>query len=193
MLVGRRFDRRPQVVRSQVQQDEAGVELRELEQVLGEPVEALDLPGARLEELGAGVRVVARRLHQQLVERAQRRERRAQLVRDVGQEVAAPVAVAAADLDALLEAVGHRVELDGQLAELRGTGAQLGGRHAPREVALGQRAGRVGELAQRRREAARQRGRDDDGEAEREQGDRRQQARERWRWPTPGRWMGWPA
>ena len=56
VLVGRRFDRGPQVVRSQVQQDETRVELRELEQVLGEPVEALDLARARLEELGARLR-----------------------------------------------------------------------------------------------------------------------------------------
>ena len=131
------------------------------------------------------------RLHQQLVERAQRRERGPQLVRDVGEEVAAPIAVAPADLDALLEAVGHRVELDGQLAELRGSGAQLGGRHAPREVALGQRPGGVGELAQWRREAARQRGRHDDREAEREQGDRREEAREVRDGRGPeGRWIG---
>ena len=62
---------------------------------------------------------------QQLVERAQRRERRPQLVRDVGQEVAAPVAVAADDLDALLEPVGHGVELDGELGQLGRAGADL--------------------------------------------------------------------
>ena len=71
VLVGRRFDRGTQVVRAQVQQDEARVELRELEQVLGEPVEPFDLARARLEELGARVGVVAGALHEQLVERAQ--------------------------------------------------------------------------------------------------------------------------
>ena len=59
MLVGRRFDGCPQIIRSQVEQDEAGVELRELEQVLRQPVEPFDLTGARLEELGARLRVVA--------------------------------------------------------------------------------------------------------------------------------------
>ena len=57
-------------------------------------------------------------LAQQLVERAQGGQRRPQLVRDVGQEVAAPVAIAPDDLDALLEPVGHRVELDGELGQL---------------------------------------------------------------------------
>ena len=96
-----------------------GVELRELEQVLGEPVEPLDLAGARLEELGRASGSSAGALHEQLVERAQGGQRRPQLVRHVGQEVAAPVAVAADDLDALLEAVGHRVELDGELGRSR--------------------------------------------------------------------------
>ena len=120
------LDRRAQVVRAEVEQDEPGVELRELEQVLGEPVEPLDLLAARLEELGARLRVVGGALLEQLVERAQGGQRRPQLVRDVGQEVAAPVAVAADDLDALLEPVGHRVELDRQLGELRRAGADLG-------------------------------------------------------------------
>ena len=102
-LLDGRLDRDPQVVGPEVEQDEPGIELRELEQVLGEPVEALELDAARVEELRPGDRVVAGPLGEQLVERQQRGDRRPQLVRDVGQEVAAAVAIAADDLDALLE------------------------------------------------------------------------------------------
>ena len=52
-LLDGRLDGRPQVVRPQVEQDQPRIELRELEQVLGQPVEPLDLLAARLEELGA--------------------------------------------------------------------------------------------------------------------------------------------
>ena len=117
-LLDRRFDRRPQVVGPEVEEHEAGIQLRELEQVLGQPVEALDLLAAGLEELGSGLGVVRGALGQELVERAQGRQRRPQLVGDIGQEVAAPIAVAADDLDALLEPVGHRVELNGQFGQL---------------------------------------------------------------------------
>ena len=61
-LLDRRLDGRPQVVRPQVEQDEARIELRQLEQVLGQPVEPLELLAARLEELGPRVGVVAGRL-----------------------------------------------------------------------------------------------------------------------------------
>ena len=193
VLVRRRLDRGTQVVGPQVQEDEARVELRELEQVLGEPVEAFDLAGARLQELGARIRVVAGGLHEQLVERPQGRQRRPQLVRHVGQEVAAAVAVAPAHLDALLEAVGHRVELDGELAELRGTGPQLGGGDAPREVALGQGPRRVGQLAERCREPAGQRGRNHDRQAQGEETDRGQEAGEVRDRARAGRSMDWPA
>ena len=171
------LDRRAQVVGSQVEQDQAGIELGQLEEVLGQPVEPLDLLAARFEELGARLGVVGGALAQELVERPQRGQRRPQLVRDVGQEVAAPVAVAADDLDALLEPVGHRVELDRQLGELGRTGPDLAGRHAPREVALGQAARRLGQAPQRRREPARHRGRHEHAQAEREERDRGQQAR----------------
>ena len=154
-LLDRRLDRRPQVVRPQVEQDEPGIELRELEQVLGQPVEPLDLLAARLEELGARLGVVGGALLEQLVERAQRRQRRPQLVRDVGQEVAAPVAVAADDLDALLEPVGHGVELDGELGHLGRPGPDLVGRDArlrspsarPREASVRRRSGVVNRRA----------------------------------------------
>ena len=102
-LLHRRLDRRPQVVRPEVEEDEARIQLRELEQVLGEPVESLQLHATVVEELRAGARVVAGALGQQLVERQEGRDRRPQLVRHVGQEVAAAVAVAPDPLDALLE------------------------------------------------------------------------------------------
>src|SRR5262245_6535643 len=54
-LLDRRFDGRADVVRAQIEQDEAGVELRELEEVLGQPVEPLQLGPAGLEELGPRV------------------------------------------------------------------------------------------------------------------------------------------
>jgi hypothetical protein len=53
-LLDGRLDRRSQVVGPQVQQDEARIQLRELEQVLGKPVESFELDAARLEELPAG-------------------------------------------------------------------------------------------------------------------------------------------
>ena len=137
-LLDGRLDGRPQVVRPQVEQHQARVELRELEQVLGQPVEPLDLLAARLEELGACRGIVGGALREQLVEGPQGGQRRAQLVRHVGQEVAAPVAVAADDLDALLEPVGHRVELDGQLGQLGRSGTDLVRRHATGQVALRQ-------------------------------------------------------
>ncbi len=57
-LVDCGLHRRPQVVGPEVEQDQPGVELRELKQVLGEPVESLDLLAARFEELGACLWVV---------------------------------------------------------------------------------------------------------------------------------------
>ncbi len=44
-LLDRRFDRRANVLRTQVQEHEARIELRQLEQVLGQPVEAFELLG----------------------------------------------------------------------------------------------------------------------------------------------------
>ena len=132
------LDGRPEVVGPQIEQDETRIELRELEQVLGQPVEPLDLLAARFEELGAGLRVGSGAALEKLVEHPERGERRPELVRDVGQEVAASVAVAADDLDALLEPVGHRVELDRELGELRRARADLVLGHAPRQVAFGE-------------------------------------------------------
>ena len=108
-----------------------------------------------------GRRVVAGLLGEQLVEREQGGDRGAQLVRDVGQEVPAPVAVAPDDLDALLEPVGHRVELDGELGQL-GRAARERGRAArgcvrspsarAREASVSRRSGVVNRRARQRRD-----------------------------------------
>ena len=129
------LDHGAQVVRSKVEQHQARFELGQLEQVGRQPVEALDLLPALVEELGLGRLVLYGALGEQLVEGAQRGDRRAQLVRHVGQEVATAVAVAADELDRFLDALGHRVEGVGQLGHL----ARVAGRFDARiEVALGQ-------------------------------------------------------
>ena len=87
------LDHGAQVVRPQVQRHEARIELRELQQVGGQPVEAFDLASALLEELVARIWVLGGTVAQQLVEGAQRGDGRAQLVRDIGQELPAAVAV----------------------------------------------------------------------------------------------------
>ena len=143
-LLDRRFHGGTQVIGPQIEEHEPGVELGEVEQILGEPVEPLDLLAARLEELGARLRVVARLFQEQLVERAERGERRPQLVRDVGKEVTAPVPVATDDLDALFQARGHRVELRGQLFDLAAARERRRlDRHSAGEVALAEVSGCV--------------------------------------------------
>ena len=113
------LDGRPQVVGPQVEQDEPGIELGQLEQVLGQPVQPFDLLTARFEELGASIGIVAGPFPEEVVEGSQGGEWCPQLVRDVGEEITASVAVAADDLDALLHAIRHRIELDRELGHLR--------------------------------------------------------------------------
>ncbi len=144
-------------------------ELRELEQVLGQPVEPLQLLATGLEELRPGLRVLVRPFAQELIERAHRRDRGPQLVGHVGEEVAAPVAVAPDDLDALAETGRHRVELASELGDLGRAGEGEIGRDAVTVIALGDGPGRIGQAAQRFGEAARGDGRDDDREAERDE------------------------
>ena len=95
-------------------------------------------------------------LLEQVVEGPERGQRGAQLVRDVRQEVAVAIAVAADDLDALLDAVGHRVELDRQLGDLRragrgpGASAPVGARSPsarPRAASVSWRSGVVNRRA----------------------------------------------
>ena len=174
-LLDGRLDGRAEVVRAKVQQDQAGIELRELEQVLGQPVEAFDLLAARLDELGACVRIGVGALAQELVEGAKRRKRGPQLVRDVGKEVAAPVAIASDDLDAFLEPIGHGVELDRELGKLGRPGPDLARWDAAAQVALGEAARCLRQPAQRGREPAGHGRRHDDAQTEGKQGDRGEQ------------------
>jgi len=118
-LLDCRFDRGPEIVRTQVEEDEPRIELGELEQVLGQPVEPLELDPAVVQEFRARRRIVAGALGQELVEREEGRDRGPQLVRHVGQEIAAPIAVPANHRDARLELVGHRIELDRERGQLR--------------------------------------------------------------------------
>ena len=74
------LDDRPQVLGPQVERHEARIELGHLEQVGGQPVEALDLAAALLQELVPGGRVVRGAVQQQLVEGPQSGDGRAQLV-----------------------------------------------------------------------------------------------------------------
>ncbi len=110
-------------------------------------------------------------LAQQLVEGAQRRDGRPQLVRDVGHELAAPVTVRADDVDGLLESLRHVIERPGQLGQLRRS--ELVDRHADIQPSFGQRPGRVRQAPHRAGQPLREQdGRDDrcsqrgDGRAE---------------------------
>ena len=88
----------------------AGIEPREVEQVGGELREPLDLLGHRLEELTPGG-LVEILVAKELEKAAQRENRRPELVRGVGDELAAGVVEAR-------EPQAHPIEGAGQLAEL---------------------------------------------------------------------------
>ncbi len=90
-------------------------------------------------------------------------------MRYVGQEVPAPIAVVADDRDALLEALGHGVELPGELVQLGRCGRHLVHRDAAGQVAIGDPPGGLGEAPQRGREAAGQDGGHDHRHPQREQ------------------------
>ena len=108
--------------------------------------------------------LLGRPLQEQLVEGAQRRDGRAQLVADVGHEVAAAVAVLADDGHRLLQALGHLVEGAGQLLHLR---RRVGGDgHAGFQVALGQQPGGLGQAAKRARQPLGEQQGHDDGHHE---------------------------
>ena len=104
---------------------------------------------------------------EQLGVAADRRQRRAQLVRGVGEEAAQALLARAALGERLLQPREHRVQRQAEAADL---GARLGVVDAPRQVARGDRAGRHADRVQRAQPEAH----DPPGaEAEREQHARR--------------------
>ena len=138
-----------QVLRAQVQQDEAGIELRELEQVLGEPVQPLELRAARLEELGAGGGIVrgalassslnvrsaaigVRSSCETSARNSRLRSRSRRMISTLSWSRSAIALNCEPELGQLDRPVLDRV-----------------GGHAPREVALGEVAARLREAAQR--------------------------------------------
>ncbi len=153
-LLDRGLHSRAQVVGAQIEPHEPGVQLRQFEQVLREPVEPLDLLSARFEEFSPGRDVVAGLLLEQLIESPESGERSPELMRDVCQELAAGVAIAADDVHRLLELGRHRVELARELGDLGRPRSGAVRRHAPGKVAFGKRSSRIGQTAQRSGEAA---------------------------------------
>jgi hypothetical protein len=128
--------------RAHVERLLTGLQAREVQQLRHEPPEAAGLREHRAQRLGGGF---ADPVDDVLEHRLQRAERRAQLMRDVGDQVA-PQAVGLRQLG------GHPVERPGQLADLvvGGDGdlaAVLAARHRARDG---------GHLAQRLGRAARQ-------------------------------------
>ena len=113
---------------SRTSPDGAGVEPAQVEQVAGELRQPAHLLAGRLHELGARVRVEVL-LGQELEEPAQREERRAQLVRRIGDEVLAR----AVDLG---EPGLHEVERARHLAELVGRWSPMGWSNVPAAMRL---------------------------------------------------------
>ena len=129
-------------------------------------------------------------LAQQLVEHAHGGDRRSQLVRHVGQEVPAAIAIAADDRDALVEPAGHLVELARQLDDLGAAGIARIDRDPALEVALGQVAGRLGQAAERDGEAPGKERRDHDGQDQAGDRDDDQERHDRLRGCSPGTCTG---
>jgi hypothetical protein len=122
------------------------VEPRERQQVLDEHAHARRLvldPAHRLLHL---LRLAYGAHPEQLRVAADRGQRRAQLVRRVGDELAQAVLAGLALRERELEAVEHRVEREPDAADL---GARVGGRDAVREVAAGDPARGVPDPVQR--------------------------------------------
>ena len=105
---------------------------------------------ARLLDAAHGLREVvgprARAAAEQLGVAADRRERRAQLVRRVGDEPAQPRLRRGALRERDFDLAEHRVEREAEPADL---GSFVGGLDAPGEVAGGDRAGGVAHLLER--------------------------------------------
>ena len=137
---------RTQILVPQLQRHQARVELGELQQVGGQPVEALHLLSTAAQEFLARDGFLGGALEEQFVEGAQGRDGCAQLVADIGQELAAAVAILADDGDRFLQACGHVIERAGKLLYLRRR--VVGDVHARVEMALGQQARRLCQPAQ---------------------------------------------
>ena len=128
--------------------DRPGVEPRQVEQVDGQLLEARDLLAHRLQELAPRL-VVELLVLEQLDEAAEREDRRAQLVRGVGDELLAR-AVDAAEL--LLHLVERARELPSSSSRVTGSGSGSG---RPRQVARARSTGaRGGRSRARDQEAA---------------------------------------
>ena len=163
------------------------VQARERQQVLDEHAHARGLvldPAHRLRD----VLGLARGAHaEQLGVAADRDERRAQLVRRVGDEAAQPLLARLARGERVLEPVEHAVERDAEAADL---GARVGRLDAVREVAAGDRGGGVAHAVQRQQADAH----DDRARSRRAARARRRSrcprraaaARASGRWPTAG-------
>ena len=146
------------------------VQPRERQQVLDQHAHARGLvldPPHRLRD----VLRLARRAHaEQLRVAADRDQRRAQLVRGVGDEAPQPLLARLARGERVLEPVEHAVQREPEAADL---GALVGRLDAVREVAAGDRGGGVAHAVQReqadahddQREAADQHQHDDDHDA----------------------------
>ena len=101
-----------------------------------------------MEELAAGRPVDVRAVAQELVVGTECRDRRAQLVAHVGEEVAAPISVLADEPDRFLEPLGHGVELLRQLDQF--ARSVRVDRHLLMELTLGDRPGGAGQPRDRR-------------------------------------------
>jgi hypothetical protein len=141
-LAGGALEQVPRRERAHVEGLLAGLEAREVQQLGHEPAEAARLREHRAQRLGIGL---ADPVDDVLEHRLQRPERRAQLVRDVGDQVASQ-AVGLGQLGR------HPVERPRELADL------VVGRHRDLQAVLAarHRACGGGHLAQRLRRAARQ-------------------------------------
>ncbi len=150
--LGVRLDHRPhrvaQVAPSHVQREDAGIDARQVEQVGAHPLQSADLLGRAVQELAA-LRLVHLPVALELGEGAQRGDGRAQLVADIGDELAQPIPVRLQQADRFAQPIRHDVELLPELVDLDDPEA----RRPLVELALRQAARRPTQASQRRRSA----------------------------------------
>ena len=144
------------------QREAAGIELREVENVTDQPLEPSSLRGDDLERLPTRVLVLRDALAKSLHMPSDRRQRRAQLMRDSHEEVSL-------ELVGFVEALGHLAKAPGEVADLVTAGRV---RHLDVVVSLGNLVGGFGEALDRLRDPAGQvpgqRARDGDPDEARE-------------------------